>query len=146
MRPLDLFHFGIRLGRGGLRDYPGWFRSFCFAAQYAKENGFAKVVHIELDAFVISARFAAFINDVSQGWVGFQLPRHKMPESAIQIIAGSGIDRFVEFAKRPYEEFRGKNIESDIPYTAIINHFKGDRYGQFLPEVTCPRVFGPGIT
>ena len=78
-----LFHFGIRLGRGGLRDYPGWFRSFCFAAQYAKENGFAKVVHIELDAFVISARFAAFINDVSQGWVGFQLPRHKMPESAI---------------------------------------------------------------
>jgi hypothetical protein len=130
-----LAHFNARLGRSGLRDYPGWFRSFCFAAQYAKEQQFTKVVHLESDAFIISTRFATFVNEASEGWIGLKLPRHKMPESAIQIIAGKNLDQFVEFSKRSYEEFRGKNIENHIPYSVVVDNFKGDRYGQFLPEV-----------
>ena len=133
--PTIIFHFKARLGRGGIRDYPGWFRSFCFAAQFAAERGFSKVVHIELDAFVISSRFSHFINEVSEGWIGLQLPRHRMPESAIQIIAGRALGSYLAFSNCLYSEFRDKNIESCIPYTHILTQFKGDRYGQFLNYV-----------
>ena len=59
--------------------------------QFAKANGFGKVIHIESDSFVRGDRLKAYINDASSGWTALWCPRHRMPESAIQIIAGSAV-------------------------------------------------------
>lgn len=130
-----LYHFRHRLGRAGIRDYPGWFRSFCFGATHAAGGGFARVIHVESDAFIISKRFVSFVNDVTEGWIGLKLPRHEMPESAIQIIAGAALARYQEFAAHPYADFKDRNIENCIPYTHVLGQFTGDRYGQFMAHV-----------
>jgi hypothetical protein len=126
-----LVHFARQLGQGGWRDYPGWFRSFGFAADYAAARGFARVVHVESDAYVISRRFAERLNAVREGWVAPLQTRHRMPESAIQVIAGASLGTFRDFAALSYDPFRGKDIEREIPFTEVLTGFKGDRYGEF---------------
>src|SRR5450631_3652660 len=38
--PIVLYHFTEHLGRRSVSDFPGWVRSFFFAARYAVANGF----------------------------------------------------------------------------------------------------------
>src|SRR6185312_5533072 len=56
IRPVALFRFNKHLGRHSPLNFPGWYRSFAFAAVFAQAHGFEKIVHIESDAFLISAR------------------------------------------------------------------------------------------
>lgn len=132
---LLLFHFRERLGRQGPTEYPGWYRSFCFAAGYAVRRGFQRIVHIESDAFIISARMAEFVNGVGDGWLGFSMLRSDMPESAIQIIAGDAVARFAAFAQTPYAEYSGRAIEMHLPYSRVVEHFVGARYGQYISYI-----------
>src|ERR1700761_7013718 len=53
---LGIFPFKDNLGRPAAYDYPGWYRSFTFAAEYARIFGFDKIIHIESDAFLVSRR------------------------------------------------------------------------------------------
>ena len=44
-RPI-FYHFKERWGRADVWDFPGWHRSFAFAAAFAHANGFDKVIHL----------------------------------------------------------------------------------------------------
>jgi hypothetical protein len=133
--PLVLYHFREHLGRRAVSDFPGWVRSFFFAATYAQANGFEKVVHIEADAFLISHRIQQYVNDINDGWVTLFCPLFARPESGIQIIAGSALERYRAFAEQPVDALAGAVIETTLPFTHIETSFIGDRYGEYLDYV-----------
>jgi hypothetical protein len=125
-----LHHFAQNLGRHAVSDFPGWVRSFLFAARYARENGFTRVIHLESDAFLISARLQAYANAVQDGWISLFCPRHNRPESGIQFIAGSGLQNFFALADAHHDTFQNIEIESSLPFTHVERQFVGDRYGE----------------
>jgi hypothetical protein len=135
IEPVVIFHFGDNLGRLSGHDYPGWYRSFVFAAEYARTFGFEKVIHIESDAFLISARMQRYCNEITDGWVTFRGPRHNYPETGIQVIAGSNLQRFNQISCLLYDEYRGRPIETLLPFTRVETAFVGDRYGEYLSYV-----------
>ena len=130
-----MFRFARHLGRRGVSDFPGWVRSFFFAARYAAVNGFEKVVHLESDAFLISDRMQAFVDEIREGWVAPLCPRYRRPESAIQVIAGSAMSKFQEMGRRNVEELAGVVIEDALPFTHIETSFYGDRFGEYLSHI-----------
>lgn len=138
------YHFKNNLGRSALYNYPGWFRSFTFAAQYAKQYGYDKVVHIESDARIMSNRFKYHINNFQNGWETYWCTFFKLPETAIQIIAGKeSLEKFYEISLQPYEKFANKPADpmdhqgpSWLPYE-VNKTFIGDRWteiGRPIPE------------
>jgi hypothetical protein len=133
--PVILFHFRENLGRPAGYEYPGWHRSFMFAAKYAKAFGFERVVHIESDAFVISCRMQHYCNVVTNDWVTFMGPRHGYAETGIQVIAGDGLERLQQISSLPYEAYRGRPVETLLPFTRVETKFVGDRYGEYLSYV-----------
>jgi hypothetical protein len=133
--PLVMFHFDTHLGRRAVSDFPGWVRSYFFAATFARANGFEKIVHIEADAFLISRRMQVYVNDFRDGWGSLFCPLFIRPESAIQIIAGASMDSFAAFARQPVDALAGAVIETTIPFTHVETGFAGDRYGEYLEYV-----------
>jgi hypothetical protein len=127
-----IFHFPENLGRPAGYDYPGWYRSFMFAAEYARTFGFEKIVHIESDAFLITRRIQQYCNDVTNDWVTFMGPRHSYPETGIQIIAGDGLERLHLISSLPYSEYKGRPVETLLPFTRVETKFLGDRFGEYL--------------
>jgi len=144
-----IYHFENPLGRSTHIVYPGWYRSYMFAAAYAEKYGFEKVIHIESDAFLISDRIQEYVNDLTDGWTTFWCPRHKFPENSIQIIVGGGLKRYIEWNKEqvPYTQYQSIFAEFWVPYTYVNKEFKGDRWGEFapgmaaVPDPSCP----PGV-
>ena len=131
-----LYHFGQRLGRRSIRDFPGWYRSFTFAGKFAAAYGFEKVIHIESDCFLISERVQGYVNGLTAGWTTMWCPHHDMPESAIQIIAGDALTRFTNFESLVSQEsLHDRLLEHALPVDVIEKAFKGDRYGEYLAEV-----------
>jgi hypothetical protein len=130
-----LFHFTQHLGRRGVSNFPGWVRSFFFAAAYARENGFTRIFHIESDAFLISDRIQEYFNATHDGWIAFWCPRYARPESGIQIIAGNALEDFYKLSQRNYEEFAEVVVETALPFTHVEHQFRGDRYGEFLDHI-----------
>ncbi len=129
-----MYRFRERRGRQpwGL---PGWHRSFAFAAKYGFLNGFDKVIHIESDAFIISREMQALVNQITEGWVTPWCPRHGFPEMAIEVVSGSQVRRFAEWADRPYSEMSGRCHEWSLPYTHIVRNLIGDRYENSVPRI-----------
>ena len=144
-----IYHFKENLGRGEELEYPGWYRSYMFAAEWAEKYGFDKIVHIESDAFLISERITTYVNGLENEWTTFWCPRHDFPENNIQIIAGSSLNDFIAWKneKIPYEIYKGRCAEFYTPYTSIVKAFYGDRWGEFtpgmarVPDNRCP----PGV-
>lgn len=144
-----IYHFEKNEGYRGHADYPGWYRSFMFAAEYAERYGFTKIIHIESDAFLITPRITTYVNELEQGWTTFWCPRHNFAENNIQIIAGSSVQDFIDWKnqKISYDNYRGTCAEFWTPYTLINRDFKGDRWGEFapgmaaVPDPNCP----PGV-
>ena len=66
-----LFRFDEHLGRSSMYRFPGWWRSFSFAAELSRAYGFRKFIHIESDAYVISQRLVHYIRNCDQGWTSF---------------------------------------------------------------------------
>jgi hypothetical protein len=130
-----LYKFRSRLGRLGTFDFPGWYRSFCFAAEYAERGGFSKAVHVESDAFVISERLVNYINGLEDGWTSMWIHRWSMAESGVQIIAGASMATWKEFSCVPYSTRAGHIFEHYIPFTANAKQFVGDRYGEFSTSI-----------
>ena len=132
---LVIYRFKNRLGRAGVRNYPGWYRSFCFAGTYASHLGVEKVIHLESDAFLISNRIQQAFDDFRDGWASVHVERYNMPESAIQVIAGTAIEAFKAFCQVPYESRVEQTIENIIPFTQIFRQFLGGRYGETLDYI-----------
>lgn len=125
------------LGRQSVYVYPGWHRSFILAAQYAQKYGYEKIIHVEADAFIISRQLINYINDFDQGWETFWCPRYQLPETAIQVITGLGLQHLYSLIGVPYSQFSGRPADpgygqgaSWLPYTTVNKHFHGDRWGE----------------
>ena len=127
--PIVLYHFKERLGRKAIADFPGWVRSFFFVSRFAEVNRVDKVVHLEADAFLISQAAHDFVDAVQDGWVAMWCTRFNRPESGIQVIAGSGLDTYRDWAARPIDYFKGAIVEKTLPFSHICRTLKGDRYG-----------------
>jgi len=131
-----IYRYQKHLGRQSIYVYPGWYRSFMFAAEYAKKYGYDKVIHIESDAFIISEKLGKFVNEFDQGWISLWCPRHQIPETSIQVIAGKDLEKFYELSKIPYSEVSGRPADPGanqgapwLPYT-VNRDFLGDRWGE----------------
>ena len=133
--PVLLAHFRDRRGRVDVLNFPGWHRSFCFAALYAQRHQFDRVIHIESDAFVISRRAQDFLARFSDGWAALWSARYDMPESAIQVAAGQGVLAMAQFARRPYDAMIGQPHERVMPFVTVEKRFQGDRYGDFSDSI-----------
>jgi len=131
-----LYHFADNLGRSDALVYPGWFRSFTFAAVYAHRYGFDKVVHVESDSFLFTERIIAYINGLTSGWTALWCPRWEMPETCVQIIAADQLELYRQFSTVSYAtELAGQRIEDRLPFTHVNKDFIGDRYGEYLDWV-----------
>jgi hypothetical protein len=119
-----------RLGRNGIHNYPGWYRSFAHAINFANGNGFDKIVHCESDSFLLSDKVIRFVNGLSSGWSTFWCPRHSLPESAIQVICQDNLLAAVEFFSQLYGVYVHQCLDEILPYTEIHKTFIGDRYGE----------------
>lgn len=133
---VTIFRFSTHLGRQGRDIYPGWFRSFMFAARYAHRHTFDRVVHIESDTFLISQRAREFVAGVRGGWVTVASETHpEMPESCIQVMAGTGLSSYLGFSCRSYGEFAGRAIEPILPFSRVDDSLRGGRYGQVRLDI-----------
>jgi hypothetical protein len=133
--PVLLAHFRARRGRVDVLNFPGWHRSFCFAALYAQRHQFDRVIHIESDAFVISQRAQNFLAGFSQGWAAFWAARYDMPESAIQVAAGQGVLAMAQFARQPYDALIGQTHERLLPFSHFEKQFEGERHTEFSESI-----------
>ena len=125
-----IYRFNTYFGRYENGVFPGWFRSFGFAGEYAERCGFDKILHIESDAFLITPRIHEYFNARTTGWTALWCPLHSLPESGLQMIAGRDIQDYRAFMSRPYEELRDNLIERLMPFTRVEKQFIGDRYGE----------------
>lgn len=130
-----IYTFPTHLGKKSILDYDGWYRSFSTAIRYAKENAFKKIVHCEADAYLLSNNIIDFVNCMNRGWHTFWCPRHKMHESALQVICEDQFDSAIDFTSKPYDAYRNRAIDDLFPYTNVHTAFKGDRYGEYLTEI-----------
>jgi len=139
IRPPDpniLVTFKTHLGRPSTWNYPGWFRSYGFAAKYAAKFQFKKIIHIESDAFLFSKNIINYINGLNSGWTSFWSNQYNFPETAIQVICEDQINNFFWFATQKYNTTHvNKPIETITPFTNINKRFKGDRYSEFLASL-----------
>ena len=110
--------------------FQGGFVPVFFMSRYAEANGFTKIVHLEADAFLITPQACRYVNTLDEGWTALWCDRFRRPESGVQIIAGSGLSLYKEWAMKPVDSFAGKVIEKTLPFTDINRSLKGDRYGE----------------
>ena len=134
--PVVLAHFSGRLGRSSTLEYPGWWRSFFFAAQYAAKYAFDKVIHIESDTFVLSDALTDYLNATQSGWTALWSPYHGSPETCIQVIGRDQILCYLDMSKEPYSPgYAGRPAETVLPFTQVECCFKGDRYGEYRTDL-----------
>ncbi|MBL8227776.1 MAG: hypothetical protein JNL98_04845 [Bryobacterales bacterium] len=131
-----LFRFDSHLGRNHVFRFPGWWRSFSFAAVIARKYGYRKLIHIESDAFVLSNRMSAFLRDTALGWTAFWCPRYNRPESAIQVICADQFEALEGYYHRGPDFWQSWICaETALPFTSVDRTFHGDRFGEFLPAI-----------
>jgi hypothetical protein len=66
--------------------------------------GFARIVHIESDAFLLSRRIVDRFNALDDGWTAFWFPAYGVPEPALQVIADDQFDAMASFAARSLDD------------------------------------------
>jgi len=128
-----MFRFNQHYGRYSMTAFPGWWRSFTFSSQIAKQYAFSKIIHCESDAFVVSDNLASYMKQIDAGWMSFWCPRFNFPESAIQVICSDSIANLEMFylhgRKLWFQEVFPERL---FPFTQIEINFKGDRYGEYM--------------
>jgi hypothetical protein len=136
-----VYRFHNNLGRQDLFVYPGWYRSFMFAAVYAKKYGYEKVIHVEADACIISQKLGDYFNNFKHGWEALYCPKWGIPETGIQIISGRYLQSFIDLTSMPYEAVAGHPADprphqgaSWLPYT-MNRSFLGDRWSEYPRDV-----------
>jgi hypothetical protein len=133
--PVLLYHFENNRGQVGRNNFPGWGRSFAFAAAYARAHSFEKVIHLESDAHLLTPRARRRLRDFRDGWMALWCDKYQMPEMGIQVIAGNdSVAQFQAFAARPYSELAGQVHERLLPFTHVDRSLIGDRYGEDSPK------------
>jgi hypothetical protein len=130
----DIHHFSDRRGRNvNGEPFPGWYRSFGHAVQFAINTGFDRIIHIESDAFLLTQRAIDFFNSCDRGWVSLWCRSYHWPETTLQIINEDRFAACIEFFTKPYSSYLSPPVqpmEKLIPFTHINKTLIGDRYGE----------------
>jgi len=129
-----IYRFPERLGRSGILDMPGWYRSFAFSSQLAEHLNCDRIVHIESDAYLLSSGIVDYL-DTAQGWNTVWARSKSVPETGIQVIAEKALPVFREWVSLPYDIYRDSVLELLFPFTHVEHSFRGDRHGETLSQV-----------
>lgn len=147
---LSIFQFGEHLARGSSGfppvtpaddranfDYPYCWRGFWFLRDLFVLYKFEKIILIDTDMFVLTKRVAKYIKE-ARGWTALWSEKYQFPETSLSVIEGDGVQKFLEFTNRPWQEFLGRKMETTLPYTHVEKGFIGDRYGEYTYRETVP--------
>jgi hypothetical protein len=113
----------------------GWWRSFLYSLTIARRYGYARIVHIESDAYLLSRGIVEHINAIDHGWTVFWCPRYNCPEPSLQVIASDQFDAVAEVATRGLDKLTEGIAEMTLPFTHIERAFTGNRYGEFRKTI-----------
>lgn len=138
--------FSERLGRTGLKSYPGWWRSFLASLEIPRRYGFDKIVHVESDAYLLSEKAISYVDSVHSGWHALWCPRYNIPETAIQVIAADQFDAMQHFADQDVHALGGNFAELMLPFTHVEKRLVGNRYGEFRSRVPSYADFACQVT
>ena len=130
-----VYRFATHEGRHGLYGHRGWWRSFLFSLTIARTLGFARIVHIESDAFLLSRRIVDRFNALDDGWTAFWFPAYGVPEPALQVIADDQFDAMASLAARSLDDLTQDLAENMLPFTRIERNFSGNRYGEMRGRI-----------
>jgi hypothetical protein len=130
-----MLRFGERLGRVGVTQYPGWWRSFLFSLVAAEHFGCSKIVHVESDTYVLSRRMSDFIRGLDSGWTGFWCPRWNFPETCVQVICEDQFPRMRSMWTRGWRHYSGLAAERVITFTQVVREPHGNRYGEMRSRI-----------
>ena len=130
-----VYQFAAREGRRGVMGHRGWWRSFLYSLTIARCYGYARIVHIESDAYLLSRGIVDHINAIDHGWTVFWCPRYNCPEPSLQVIALDQFDAMAEVAARGLDKLTQGIAEMTLPFTHIERAFTGNRYGEFRKTI-----------
>lgn len=130
-----IYRFASRLGRSAKFVYPGWWRSFFCALDFARRYHFGKIVHAESDAFVLSRALMDHINALRVDWTALWCPHYICPETAIQVICEDQYGELEALRAEGLDVLAGKAAELVLPFSNIETKWTGDRYGDFCDEI-----------
>jgi hypothetical protein len=130
-----VYRFATHEGRHGLYGHRGWWRSFLFSLTIARALGFARIVHVESDAFLLSRRIVERINALDDGWTAFWFPAYGVPEPALQVIADDQFDAMASVAARSLDDLTQDLAENTLPFTRIERNYSGNRYGEMRGRI-----------
>jgi len=130
-----VYQFAAREGRRGVMGHRGWWRSFLYSLTIARRYGYARIVHIESDAYLLSRGIVDHINAIDHGWTVFWCPRYNCPEPSLQVIALDQFDAMAEVAARGLDKLTQGIAEMTLPFTHIERAFTCNRYGEFRKTI-----------
>ena len=82
-----------------------------------------------------SHNVATLFNNIKECWATLWDSFFEMPETAIQVASGSGIDVYHEATRYPYSAYIHKVIERVLPFTDVIKTLRGGKYPVYLNYV-----------
>lgn len=133
---IKVYKFDEHLSRTAHTEYPYWYRAFGYAARYARENAYSKIIHIDTDVYLLNDKICEFVKNIDSGWNTFWCPRHNFPESTFQVIGFDQLEKFEAFMSKNPIHYYGHDAENLLPFTHIHKQFKGDRYGEIRASQT----------
>lgn len=126
---VDVFSNRIHLPRTGILGYPYCWRALWALRPMMLSGAIRKILLFDTDCFVVSSRLGEFIRECNSGWVTVMCERYQFPEAAFQIINLDSFPMFLTFTDRPWGQFVGRVMETELPYNVLTN-FNCDRYGE----------------
>jgi len=129
---INVISFKDHLGRPTWKEYSGWWRSFTFSIQIARQFAFRKIIHIESDFYVISNRLIRYMATLDAGWTALYCTYGNVPETGIQVIGWDSFHLLDDLNKQAQlSDYRYKSdviAERLLPLTNVVRDFKGDRF------------------
>ena len=124
---------------------------YCWRTLWTVRNlitmfGATKVILLDSDMYILTKRLADWVKSFDNGWGTVWCARHNFPEAAFQIIAGDGIEQFLEYTDGPWEKHLGERMETTLPFSLVEKGFIGDRYGEAEPaNLGTPDYYGQAL-
>lgn len=125
---VNLLRFTEHLPRGpGENEYPYCWRAVWEIKQLI-EAGYEKIILIDSDCFITSAKLAQFVRECNSGWITLWCEKYNFPTAEFQIINKDAFPLFLDYTTGHWKFRVGRLMEKDLPYT-VNRDFKADRYG-----------------
>jgi hypothetical protein len=124
----QIVRFPIRYNRTNLLDNLYGWRAVYFCREMFRTFEFDKVIFVESDFLVRSARMWEWIDGISDGWQTVFCPKYRFAESAFQVI--TPCREFMEFTAGDFRQYNGRVMEETLPFTHVNRDLVGDRYSE----------------